>query len=78
MIFAKKQGGNPPQKSRLERRISSIETRDLVTWSENALFVIGKEVTHWLRDRDDARLDEAEQGAEALLAIIRELRTREF
>jgi hypothetical protein len=41
-------------------------------WAENALFVIGKGVTHYQRDGID-NLYEAEMGAEALLAITQEL-----
>lgn len=45
-------------------------------WAENALFVIGKEITHSQRDKNADALYEAELGAEALLAITRELRKR--
>ena len=42
-------------------------------WAENSLSVIGKEVVHHQRDRN---LDDAELGAEALTAIIKELKKR--
>jgi hypothetical protein len=42
-------------------------------WAENALFVIGKELTHHQRDRNTDSLHEARMGAEALLAITDEL-----
>jgi hypothetical protein len=45
-------------------------------WAENALFVIGKEVTHHQRNKSIESLLEAELGAEALLAIVRELKKR--
>jgi hypothetical protein len=45
-------------------------------WAENALYVIGKEVTHWMRDKNEHSLYEAELGAEALTAIIKELQKR--
>ena len=64
-----------PQQSKLEKRVSNIGTSELVTWAENSLFVIGKNVVHHQRDGITA-LDEAEIGAEALLAIIKELKTR--
>jgi len=48
----------------------------LITWAENALYVIGKEVTHSVRSRDKALLEEALMGAEALTAIIKELMKR--
>jgi hypothetical protein len=56
--------------------VASIPTPELVTWAENALFVIGKEVTGWLRTRDVALLEEADLGAEALYAITQELKRR--
>ncbi len=56
--------------------MSGIGTSDLVLWSENALFVIGKEITHYQRNKSQDSLDEALLGAEALIAIIKELQTR--
>lgn len=53
-----------------------ISTPELVTWAENSLFVIGRDVTGWLRSKDAAMLDEADLGAEALYAITQELKKR--
>jgi hypothetical protein len=48
----------------------------LVLWAENALYVIGKEITHHQRDKNTDSLYEAQMGAEALLAITNELLKR--
>ena len=56
--------------------MATIGTSDLIMWAENALYVIGKEVTHHQRDKNLDSLYEAELGAEALLAIVRELKKR--
>jgi hypothetical protein len=45
-------------------------------WVENALFVIGKEITHHQRNRNEESLLEAKMGAEALVAITDELLKR--
>lgn len=45
-------------------------------WAENALFILGRELTSWLRDNDQRKMDEAVLGAEALLAITKELQKR--
>lgn len=74
-IFQKKKDGSQPQ-SKLEKRVASISTPELVAWAENALFVIGKELTHWLRNKEAIRLEDAHLGAEALLAITKELKKR--
>lgn len=75
MIFKKKTDGHQPQ-TKLQKRVASISTPELVMWAENALFVIGKEVTGWMRTHDQALLDEADLGAEALYAITQELKRR--
>ena len=46
-----------------------------MNWAENSLAVIGKGIYHHQRDGIDALLD-AELGAEALMAIVQELKKR--
>jgi hypothetical protein len=58
------------------KRVEKIGTTDLVIWAENALFVLGKNLTHWEKDRTPELLEEAHMGAEALLAITNELKRR--
>lgn len=74
-IFQKKKDGSQPQ-SKVEKRVASIATPDLVTWAENALFVIGREVTSWMKTKEPFHLEEAELGAEALTAVVKELKKR--
>lgn len=78
MRIFKKVGHQQPTK--LEKRVSGISTPDLVGWAENALFILGREITSWLRDNDQRKMDEAVLGAEVLLAITKELqrRSREY
>lgn len=71
--FQKKRAGN--QQTKLQQRVSGISTPELITWAENSLFVIGKNIVHHQRDGVDA-INEAELGAEALLAITQELKKR--
>jgi hypothetical protein len=65
-----------PQQSRVEKRVASIPTDDLVSWSEQALFGIGRHLTSWQKNRNIQDLDEAEVAAEALYAVVRELKKR--
>lgn len=74
MKIFKKDG--PPQPTKLEKRVASIPTHELVGWAENALFEIGKGLTNSLRNPNQDVLAEMEMGAEALLAITKELRKR--
>jgi hypothetical protein len=65
-----------PQPTKIQKRIATLSTHDLIGWAENALFVIGKEMTHHLRDKNIDALNEMEMGAEALLAIAQEMKKR--
>lgn len=58
------------------KRVESIGSTELVAWSENALFVIGKNLTHWSKNKNPDLLEEAHMGAEALFAITTELKKR--
>lgn len=58
------------------QRAEKIGTSELVLWAENALFVIGKNLTHWDRSKSPELLEEAHMGAEALYAITTELKKR--
>ena len=76
ILTRKKAGSQRPTQTKLEKRVSGIGTSELVIWAENALYVIGKEITHHQRNKDMDALSEAGLGAEALVAIINELKKR--
>ncbi|CAB4123718.1 hypothetical protein UFOVP45_13 [uncultured Caudovirales phage] len=73
-IFQKTKDGSQPQ-TRIEKRVSTIGTTDLVIWAENSLSSIGKNIAG-LGPKTYESYAEAELGAEALLAIVRELKKR--
>lgn len=75
MNLLRKKAGNQPQ-TKIQKRVSKISTPDLIAWSENALFVIGKELTAYQRSSNKDLLAEADMGAEALYAITQELKKR--
>ena len=64
------------EQSRLERRVAKIATADLSAWADQALYGLGRDLSQWQRSGDSARLSDAEEAAEALLAVIREVRSR--
>lgn len=69
-----KRAGRQPQ-SKLEKRISTIGTADLVIWAENCLSTVGRNVAG-IGEKTAERYDEALMGAEALVAIVQELKKR--
>lgn len=66
----------PETKTKLEARVEKIPTPDLLQWAEQALFGIGRSLSDWQRGNSREALVEAEQGSEALHAVMRELRKR--
>ena len=73
MKIFKKDG--PPQPTKLQRRISGLQTFDLIMWVETTLYGIGKAVAG-SGAKTATSYAEAEENAEALLEIIRELKKR--
>jgi len=61
------------EKSRVEKRVESLPTADLLPWTENALYTIGRNLSTWQKTRDNASLEEARVGAEALHVILESL-----
>ena len=64
---------NIKEKSRVEKRVESLPTADLLPWTENALYTIGRNLSTWQKTRDAASLEEARVGAEALHVILESL-----
>lgn len=73
MRIFKKDGSQQPTK--LEKRVSTIGTVDLVIWAENCLSTVGRNVAG-LGEKSPERYEEALLGAEALVAIVKELKKR--
>lgn len=66
----------PREKTRIERRVEKIATPDLMLWSEQSIYELGRQMSAWQRTREPVYLQEAELAAEALLAVVREIRAR--
>ena len=64
-----------PQPTKLQKRISGLQTHDLVMWVETTLYGIGKAVAG-MGAKTVESYAVAEENAEALLEIIRELKRR--
>ena len=75
MILRKKRDGHQPQ-TRIEKRVATISTPDLITWMEQSMYTIGRHITTWQRQQSEADLDEVLIGAEAFYAIAKELKRR--
>lgn len=71
----RKRGSEP--ESKVAKRVARLSEADLVAWGDQALFSTGRYLTAYQRERLPEYLDEARQGAEALLAVVDEIRRRQ-
>lgn len=63
--------------SRISKRLSRLPEADLVAWGDQAIYSTGRYLTAYQRERLPEYLDEARTGAEALLAVVDEIRRRQ-
>lgn len=64
------------EKSKIEKRVETLPTAELVGWSETTLYSVSRNLTSWQSSKDSFYLKEAKLGAEALLAVINTLSER--
>lgn len=75
-MLKKKQPMTKPFSEKVAKRVSRIPTADLEMWAENSLIEISRCLRLYGGGRDSAILDEALLGAEALHAVVNELKER--
>lgn len=73
-ILRKKQDGSTP--TRIEKRVATLSTSDLIAWTETSMYTIGKHLNQWTRSNNPDDLEEVMLGAEAFYAIAKELKKR--
>lgn len=63
--------------TKIAKRMSRLSDSDLVAWGDQAIYSTGRYLTAFQRERAPEYLDEARVGAEALLAVVDEIRRRQ-
>lgn len=64
------------EQSKLEKRVASLSTEELVKWTDQAMFAIGRNLSDWSKTSEHIYAEEAQLGSEALLAVVNELKKR--
>ena len=62
--------------TKIEKRVESLPTSELMPWSEQSIYTIGRNLASWQRSQDNAYLEEARLGAEVLHTILESLARR--
>jgi hypothetical protein len=77
MIF-KKGNKELPKKTKIEKRVETLPTAELIGWSETTLYSVSGNLNNWQKSREKAFLEEAKIGVEVLSAIIKTLQERDL
>lgn len=64
------------EKTKVEKRVAKLPTAELLTWSDQIMYSVGRNLSIWQKSQDNYSLEEARLGAEALHAIMEALTER--
>jgi len=75
-LFRKKEVWVKPFSEKVSKRVAKIPTMELEQWAEQSIYEIGRCMSAYAKQRESVFLEEALLGAEALHAVVNELKTR--
>jgi len=73
MMFKKKE---EKPKSRIEKRVAKLSTQELLSWSDQVIYSIGRNLSSWQKTDEKFHLEEARVAAESIHAILDTLTER--
>jgi hypothetical protein len=76
MKIFKRKSKNTKELSKVMRRVSGLPTAELLGWTDQIIYSIGRNLSAWQKSQNKSSLDEAQLGAEALHAILDTLKER--
>lgn len=62
--------------TKVQKRVASLPTAELLTWTDQIMYSVGRNLSSWQRTKSSFSLEEARVGAEALHAILDNLSER--
>ena len=74
--FRKKEIWVKPFSEKVSKRVAKIPTAELEMWIDQALYEVGRCMSLYNKSRENIYLEEALNGAEALHAVVNELKVR--
>jgi len=62
--------------TKVQRRVKSLPTQELLTWTDSIMYSVGRNLSSWQKTEYKDNLAEARLGAESLMAILDTLSER--
>jgi len=75
-LFSRNKVWDKPFSEKVSKRVSRLQTPEIEGWLDQSIYEIGRCLSMYQRSREDIYLDEALNGAEALHAMVDQLRKR--
>ena len=75
-MFRKKEIWVKPFSEKVSKRVANIPTSELEMWIDQSIYEVGRCMSLYSKSRENTYLNEASLGAEALHAVIDELKKR--
>jgi hypothetical protein len=76
MQIFKKKSKAVKELTRVQKRVSTLPTSELLMWTDQIVYSIGRNLSAWQKSQNRASLEEARLGAESLNAILDTLSDR--
>lgn len=76
MKIFKRKSKSVKELTKVQRRVNSLSTQELLTWTDQIMYSIGRNLSSWQKTQYKDNLAEARLGAESLSAILNTLNER--
>ena len=73
MQIFKKKNKTVKELTRVQKRVKTLPTSELLMWTDQIIYSTGRNLSAWQKSHHPDSLGEARLGAESLFAIINEL-----
>ena len=76
MKIFKRKSKTVKELTKIQRRVKSLPTPELLSWTDQILYSVGRNLSSWQKTQYKDNLEEARLGAESLSAILDTLSER--
>jgi hypothetical protein len=76
MKIFKRKSKTTKELSKIQRRVKSLSTQELLSWTDQIMYSVGRNLSSWQKTQYKDNLEEARLGAESLSAILDTLSER--
>jgi hypothetical protein len=76
MKIFKRKSKTVKELTKIQRRVNSLPTQELLNWTDQIMYSVGRNLSTWQKTQYKDSLEEARLGAESLSAILNTISER--